>query len=49
MAENSRVRTAMIGCGGMARHHLRVMVQQQDTTEVVVVCEPSPAAYAAAA
>ncbi len=49
MTDNGRVRTAMIGCGGMARHHLRVMLQQQDTTEVTVVCEPSPEAYAAAA
>jgi predicted dehydrogenase len=42
MAE--RVRMAMIGCGGMARHHLRTILKQTDTTEVTVLCEPSPAA-----
>ncbi|MCC7354810.1 MAG: Gfo/Idh/MocA family oxidoreductase [Anaerolineae bacterium] len=42
------VRAAIIGCGGMARHHIRQMLQQQDTTRIEVVCEPSPAAYAAA-
>jgi predicted dehydrogenase len=32
---------AIIGCGGMARHHLRYMLQQADTTEISVICEPS--------
>lgn len=49
MNVESRVRTAMIGCGGMARHHLRMMLRQLDTTEIVVMCDPSEAAYAAAA
>ncbi|HEY9077038.1 MAG TPA: Gfo/Idh/MocA family oxidoreductase [Anaerolineaceae bacterium] len=35
------VRTAMIGVGGMARHHIRNMLKQQDTTKIVVLCEPS--------
>jgi len=39
-----RVRVAMIGCGGMARHHLRAMLKQTDTTEIAVLCEPSAAA-----
>lgn len=39
------VRLAVIGCGGMARHHLRMILQQRDTTEIVVTCEPSAAAY----
>jgi len=39
----------MIGCGGMARHHLRNILLQSDTTEIVALCEPSPAALAAAA
>jgi predicted dehydrogenase len=42
-----RVRATMIGCGGMARHHIRQMLLQQETTEIPVVCEPSPEAYAA--
>jgi predicted dehydrogenase len=33
----------------MARHHIRRMLQQLDTTEIAVVCEPSPEAYAATA
>ena len=41
----SRVRVAMIGCGGMARSHIRQMAKQQDTTVISVVCEPSAAAY----
>lgn len=39
------VRMAMIGCGGMARHHIRRILQQQDTTQVVAACEPSGQAY----
>jgi len=35
------VKTAIIGCGGMARHHIRQMLKQQDTTQISVVCEPS--------
>ena len=40
-----RIRTTIIGCGGMARHHIRRMLQQTDTTEISVVCEPSLEAY----
>jgi predicted dehydrogenase len=43
------MRAAIVGCGGMARHHIRRMLQQLDTTEIRVVCEPSPEAYAATA
>lgn len=43
----SPVRTAMIGCGRMALGHIRHMLTQSDTTQITVVCEPSPAAYAA--
>lgn len=38
---SDKIRTAMIGCGGMARHHIRQMLKQQDTTEITVLCEPS--------
>lgn len=37
------VRTALIGCGGMARHHLDQILQQLDTTQVVALCDPNPA------
>lgn len=48
MPANS-VRVAMIGCGGMARHHIRQMLSQPETTTISVMCEPSAAAYAEAA
>jgi len=38
---------AFIGAGGMARHHLRRVLQQQDTTQIAYVCEPSANAYEA--
>lgn len=41
----SQVRTVMIGCGGMARHHIRNMIKMQNTTTISVVCEPSAQAY----
>ena len=47
MTETTRV--AIVGCGGMARHHMQGMLQQPDQTHIAVVCEPSPAAYAATA
>jgi predicted dehydrogenase len=40
------VQMAFVGCGGMARHHARQILRQQETTQVRVVCEPSPDAYA---
>ncbi len=40
------VRMAMVGCGGMARHHARAILKQPDTTQIVAICEPSPAAHA---
>jgi predicted dehydrogenase len=39
------VRTAMIGCGGMARWHVQAMLQQPSTTQITVVCEPSAEQY----
>jgi predicted dehydrogenase len=41
------LRLVMIGCGGMARHHLRRILQQQETTQVIATCEPSGQAYEA--
>jgi predicted dehydrogenase len=41
------VRAAVIGCGSMGRHHVNMMLQQQDTTRIQVLCEPSLEAYAA--
>ncbi len=42
------VRVGFIGCGGMARHHIRAMLQQRDTTQITAICEPSISAYEAA-
>ena len=49
MSQSNRVKVTIIGCGGMARHHIRRMLLQQEATEIAVVCEPSPDAYAATA
>ena len=35
-------RLVMIGCGSMARHHVRRILQQQATTRITMLCEPSP-------
>jgi predicted dehydrogenase len=40
------VRMAMIGCGGMARHHARAILSRPDLTQIVALCEPSAAAHA---
>ena len=43
VARTQLVRAALIGCGGMARYHLTRILQQLDTTQVAVLCDPSPA------
>jgi predicted dehydrogenase len=48
MAEARRTRVGFIGMGVMARVHLGDMLRREDT-EVVAVCEPSAAAFGAAA
>lgn len=40
-------RVAMIGCGKMGQGHIKRMLQQPDTTEIVAVCEPAEAVYRA--
>lgn len=47
MTDTTRI--AMIGCGGMARYHIREIMKQADGSEITVMCEPSEAAYAASA
>jgi predicted dehydrogenase len=42
---NSPVRVCIIGAGSMALGHIRRMLQQQATTRIVAICEPSPMAY----
>lgn len=46
MTPSQKVRLAMVGCGSMAREHVRKILKQQDTTEVIVVTDPSDEAYA---
>jgi len=46
MVEAGMTRVGFIGLGVMARVHLRDVLDRADS-EVVAVCEPSPAAYAA--
>lgn len=37
-----KIRTLIIGTGGMARYHIKMMLQQQETTEIVALCDTSP-------
>jgi predicted dehydrogenase len=39
MPEKTKV--ALIGVGGMARHHIRQMLTMLDSTQITVLCEPS--------
>jgi predicted dehydrogenase len=48
MSSEGRTRVGFIGLGLQAREHL-THVLREGNTDVVAVCEPSPAAYAAAA
>ncbi len=41
----SPLRLAIIGCGGMARHHAVAMLRHQEMVSIPVVCEPSAATY----
>ncbi len=38
----NKVRTLIVGTGAMARYHIRAMLQMQDSTEIVALCDPSP-------
>jgi predicted dehydrogenase len=42
-------RATIVGCGNMARHHLRSILDPRNNTHLTVLCEPSPAQYQAAA
>jgi predicted dehydrogenase len=42
-----KVKVAIIGSGGMARYHIRQMLQQTDSTEITAICEPSAEMYKA--
>jgi predicted dehydrogenase len=48
MTEQAPTRVGFIGVGVMARTHLESILRRDDT-EIAAVCEPNPAAYAAAA
>lgn len=49
MATSQIVRVGFIGVGGVSRYHIRRMLEQTDTTEIIAICEPSPDAYATTA
>jgi predicted dehydrogenase len=49
MPKKPPTRVAMVGCGGMARHHIEAMLRQQRSTQIAAICEPSGAAYELAA
>ena len=37
----TKTRVALIGVGGMARHHIHQMLTMLDSTQITVLCEPS--------
>ena len=43
-----KTRVALIGVGGMARHHVRQMLTMPESTQITVLCEPSQAMLASA-
>ncbi len=45
MPATKPVRVAIVGCGGMAFHHIGNMLRQRDTTQIAAICDPSPKAY----
>lgn len=45
----NKIRVAIIGAGGMARHHIRQMLKQSDTTQISAFCEPDAKQAAASA
>lgn len=47
--EQGLCRVAMVGSGCMARHPIRQMLKLADNTQISVICEPNPEAYAVAA
>ncbi|MBE0600796.1 MAG: Gfo/Idh/MocA family oxidoreductase, partial [Firmicutes bacterium] len=49
MAKTPLVRMVIVGSGGFGRHHVRQILQQQDTTRIAMICETSPDEYEKAA
>ena len=49
MASHPVTRTAIIGCGGMARNHIRNILEDPRGTSIDVVCEPMTENYEATA
>jgi predicted dehydrogenase len=45
----SPLNLALVGCGGMARHHLSSLLKQTDTTRISAICEPNAENYEKAA
>ncbi|MFN2188197.1 MAG: Gfo/Idh/MocA family protein [Candidatus Promineifilaceae bacterium] len=43
--QDDTIQSTVIGCGSMARHHLRIVLSEFKNTIVPVVCEPSQTAY----
>ncbi len=43
-----KTRMIIVGSGGMARHHIRKLLQQRETTRLAAICEPNADAYRAA-
>jgi predicted dehydrogenase len=49
MSDKPLVRAGIVGVGGLARYRIQEILDRHDDTEIVALCEPSPANIAAAA
>ncbi|MEZ4666987.1 MAG: Gfo/Idh/MocA family oxidoreductase [Anaerolineae bacterium] len=49
MESEQFIRLGFMGCGGMARHHIKAILEQDNNTKITAVCEPSSDAYLATA
>ncbi len=45
LKSNHAISVAIIGCGGMARHHVRSILKNFPHTRIPILCEPSQPAY----
>src|SRR4030042_1415860 len=45
MDNHKTINASVIGCGGMARHHVRKILANFEKTTFLVLCEPSKSRY----
>ena len=45
MTKDIEIRALFVGCGGMARNHLNIILPEFTNTQIPVVCEPSDESF----